>query len=172
MCPVIGRGNMNETKDELSPLVHLLAAKMRLAGMSEKSLATYLGISQSYLSQLLNGRKDTAGLSEIVLRRCAGFLEMPAVVCFLLAGRLLQEDFFDSSDSLTSRVSKALKVVATSRYAQETSVTSELLGGLPEQIQLLIVLLYETATGSVLIPGRVGAEWVSSSDNPRVPFEV
>lgn len=163
---------MSETKNELNPFVSLLAAKMRLSGMSEQSLANYLGISQSYLSQLLNGKKNASVVSETLLRRSAGFLEMPAVICFLLAGRLRSEDFFDSSDNLPSRLAKALKAVAASRYAQETSVTSEQLGELPERVQLLIVLLYETATGSVLIPGRVGAEWVSSSDNPRVPFEV
>jgi transcriptional regulator with XRE-family HTH domain len=162
---------MSEIKNELNPLVSLLAMRMRLKGMSEKSLAKHLGISQSYLSQLVTGKKDAAGASETLLRKCAGFVELPAVICFLLSGRLLSQDFFDGEDSFSARVEKALRVVAASRYAQETAVAIEDFGALPGRVQLLIVLLYETATGTELIPGRVGADRVSSG-KARVPFEV
>jgi len=163
---------MNEGKYDGRSLAALLGARMRSDGVSVKDLAIRLGISQSYFSQLLNGDKPITAVNDEFLRRSATYLELPAVISYLLAGRLRSEDFFEAPQSFPALLASALKVVSTSRHAQEVVVTFEQLTALEAPIQHLVVLLYEVATGAELIPGRVGWRSVDLAGQRRMPFEV
>ncbi len=140
-------------------------------GVSVSTLSAKLGISQSYLSQLLNGDKSWAVVSDAVLRCCAEYLELPVVICFLLAGRLRTEDFFKERGEFTQQMAAALKVVGESRFALEQGVDSRELQLLPQTVQHLLVQLFEAATGTELVPGRVGWDSIVAAGQ-KLQFEV
>ncbi len=163
---------MSRDRNAGQALADLLASKLRTEGRTVSEIARRLGISQGYLSQLLNGDKEFAGVSDEFIRRCAEFLSLPVVVCFLLAGRLSAQDFFEAPCEFSRYVEKALRTIANSRYAMEAAVTYRQLASAPPQMQRLIVLLYETASKTELIPGRVKWNSVETFGKPRVPFRV
>ena len=163
---------MNEEKGKGRALASLLAARMRTDGVSVSSLASTLGISQGYLSQLLNGSKSIAEANEAFLRKSAEYLRLPAVTCLLMAGKLLADDFFDSPAEFPQRLAVALRVVAESKYARDVAVSLEQLNELPVSVQLLLVLQFEASTGVELIPGRASREAIKMAGRQHVPFEV
>lgn len=77
---------------------HRLRQALRVA-MHERvesisRVAQQVGISPSYLSQLLSGDKGMESVSDQLLRAFAAYLSMPPVAGFVLAGRLDVADFF------------------------------------------------------------------------------
>ena len=128
---------------------------LRKKGERISSLAARLGISQSYLSQLLNGDKPMDGIDDDLLRQFAAYLDVPGVAGFILAERLTAADFLATSPSLGERLSQAMMPVGQSSAAIESGMEKEALDALPEKVQLLLVLLYQKAYGVELLnPSR------------------
>lgn len=172
MCPKLDEGTMDRGKNKGRVLASMLAAQLRIDGNSITALATTLGISQSYFSQLLSGEKPMTGVSDDVLRKCALYLRVPAVTVFLLAGRLCGADFFDEPEDLNQKLANALKIVAESQHAMDVVVSYDDLLAVTPAVQHLLVQLYEVAMGVELIPGRIGWNSLRLVAQPRVPFEV
>jgi transcriptional regulator with XRE-family HTH domain len=74
------------------PLVQRLKAQKGSDGESQTKLAKRLGISKSYLSELLNGTKDIAVANDQLVREIASYLNIQVVMAFVLAGKLRSED--------------------------------------------------------------------------------
>lgn len=163
---------MKYEKKCANALVALLLSRMGADGLSVSALAARLGISQGYMSQLLKEDKLIAAASDNLVRECASFLRIAPITAFLLAGRLKSEDFYEPRWSVYEQLEKALNVVATAQQAQEVAVTAEQLGSLPVSVRLLIVLLYESAHGTEIMPGRASFETLQAAWQPRVPFTV
>lgn len=89
-------------------LAILLEQKMSGAHCKATELAKKLGISQSYFSELLSGDKEFSRLNTNALRNIAAHLEIPCVVCFLLAGKLVSSDFITNLEGLDRVLSEAL----------------------------------------------------------------
>lgn len=135
-------------------LVARLRERIVADGQSVSQCAEALGISQSYLSQLLRGDKSIAGASTALLRRIAGYLHLPPVVGLLLAGVVKREDFFsDLQDELRAR-DRALAIIAESTFGLEACVTREMLRDAAPGLQDLVVSLYCAVIG----PGKLFPE--------------
>ncbi|NMF86936.1 helix-turn-helix domain-containing protein [Aromatoleum petrolei] len=128
-----------------------LREKMHASREGVTSLAQRLHVSQSYLSELLRGDRPMQGLRDEVIREIAAYLEVPPVVCFLMAEKLRHADFVAPPTSWTVELNKAMEVLAASPQGLEAVVTAEDLKGLPEPAKRLLVALYEYATGSPVL---------------------
>lgn len=129
------------------------------------AVATRLGISQSYLSELIAGDKLFCRAGDDVVRATAAFLDIPAVMGFILAGRLRHEDFLEPTVGFESMLEKALGVVAESPTSIECSVTEEELRNLPRSVQVLVVLLYQAVYRTELIPTKGRWSWISGGSD-------
>lgn len=154
------------------PLLDLLQAKLHSDSITLAQLGELLGLSQSYISQLLSGDKPVSALQRDVIRRIAGFLDMPTVLCELLGGRLEASDFFSVRDKYAHALEYALQTVAASNSAMESAVRLDDLLALPDSVKLLLVLLYELAEHVVLLPGRLTRSQCETLSQLWVPFEV
>lgn len=163
---------MKKVIDDGKPLATLLNTKMRIDGSSVSSLAARLGISQGYLSQLLAGDKPFGATNDELVRKCADFIDQPAVIGFLLCGKLKMHDFFEAPKEFPERLDDALQIVSKSAFAAETAVDLEQLRALSTSVQELIVLAFANATGEELIPRRVTRGTIESAAQARMPFEV
>jgi len=129
-----------------------LKERMALNGDSVSKLARGLGVSQGYLSQLLNGDRLFAAVGDDFIRRVAAYLGLPAMICFLLSGKFSIDDFVVASVEQERAFERVLKFVADSTYALEAGVDSVSLRSAPRPIQVLVVLLYQSATNAHLYP--------------------
>ena len=154
------------------PLTVLLRTKMRHENLTVEQLAKRLQVGHSYLSQLSGGTKPLASVSDKFLRACGEYLEMPVVLVYLLAGRLQAKDFFISPMNLGNQINIALQHIGNSNAAAETSVDTEMLLRLQDEVKLLLVLLYERAEGIALLQTRVGHGEIDAMGQSRMPFEV
>lgn len=153
-------------------LIERLKTRMRHDDLSQNQLARRLGVGASYLSQLNGGVKPVTGVSELFLRSCAEYLEIPPVLVYLLAGRLQAKDFFVSPTTVEQHVNTALELIGSSSIAAETGVDAGLLTELPAAAKLLIVVLFERAENVLLLPTRVSQGEVEALGGVRVPFQV
>lgn len=162
------------TKEDNNPgsLARLLSVKMHQDELTAKALAGKLGISPSYLSQLLSGEKCLATARDKLVRKCAAYLGIPAVLAFLWAGKLSGKDFFREPKSLKERLQAGMRIVSESQYAGEAGVSSADLSGLNEQVQLLLARLFEIAEGRLVIEGRVDSRSLFADKYAFAPFEV
>lgn len=171
MSFLMGKAMSNRANKGMA-LISLLTARMRSDGITVSKLARRFAISQGYLSQMLSGKRSISIVKDSVLRECAAYLRLPAISCFLLAGKLQSEDFFSAPDEFSSTLKSALKTVSESQQCQDVAVEFEQLMELPAPVQHLVVLLYESAIGTELMPGRVDWNSISSAGKHRLPFDV
>lgn len=136
------------------PLVALLAQSLCLQGQSVSKLAVEVGISQSYMSELLVGDKQFSKLDDEIVRAIAAHLKIPAVVALLMAGKLRHGDFVDRPLELDEMLHEAVLRIGNSSYALESAVTASMLTQLPAEVKLLLVLVFQDATGHMVIPER------------------
>lgn len=134
------------------PLAARIRERMALNGHSVSELGRLLGVSQAYLSQLLKGDRQFATVGDDSLRAIAAYLGLPAMICFLLAGKVHTEDFVLPSVELERSLERALTFVADSSYALESGVDLAVLRGAPHQLQTLVVFLYQSAAKARVYP--------------------
>lgn len=155
-----------------NPLVALLVARMGTEGLSVSALADKLGISQGYLSQLLREDKLIAATGEDFIRQCANYLRLPAISCFLLAGRLIGADFYKPTMSFKQMLEDALLEVSKSVVAQDAAVSHEQLLSLPIAVQHFVVLQHEKGEGVQLLDKMVTLDELQHAWQPHLPFTV
>lgn len=136
-------------RKEIEKKGHHLRLALR-AAMYERShgtsyVAKQVGISQSYLSELMRGDKPMEQVSDKHLRAFAAYLGVPSVAGFILAGRLDASDFLEEIPPLEERLAKALSAVCASPSAAEAQIQESDLAMLPVPVKMLIVLLYQQA---------------------------
>lgn len=136
------------------PLVALLSRSLTQQGQSVSKLSAELGISQSYLSELLVGDKLFSKLDDEIVRAIAAHLKIPAVVALLMAGKMKHQDFVDSPLEFDEMLQESVLRIGKSSYAMESAVTVPMLSQLPTEVKLLLMLIFQDATGEVLIPQR------------------
>ncbi|NMF96152.1 hypothetical protein GPA27_01910 [Aromatoleum toluolicum] len=144
------------------PLAIQLARHIEIKKERVSSVAKQLGVSQSYLSELLSGGRAFAAAGDELLRGVAVYLGLPAVACMLMAGKLRPDDFIDPGADVESQLRAALEHVAASTFGMQVAVNSEILQEVPLPVQHLVVLLYETTTGKMLMGARHWT-WTPSS---------
>ncbi|OYD52442.1 hypothetical protein CGK74_17935 [Thauera propionica] len=139
---------------------------MSSEGVSVTELAERLRVSQPYLSQLLGGDKSFTQASDDLIRRVAGFLYLPPVVCFVLAERLMPADFETCSyDDEFLSLERRAAFIAESTFALEAGVTKELLMAADARMLSLVLGMYEAMVGpGELVSRRERWSWLASRD--------
>lgn len=145
---------------------------MAADGLSVAALGKKLGVSQGYMSQLLREDKLVSATSEGFIRLCAEYLGMPAVTCFLLAGKLIGADFYRPVISFEQLLNKALMSVAESKLAKDAAASYEQLLELPEAVRHLLVLQHEMAFDVDLIQERTSRAELARACEFHQPFSV
>ena len=146
-------------RKEIEQKGHHLRLALRTA-MHERShgtsyVAKQVGISQSYLSELMRGDKPMEQVSDKHLRAFAAYLGVPPVAGFVLAGRLDASDFLEVIPSLEERLEKTLRLVCESPSAAEAQIRESDLATLPVPVKMLIALLYQrTQQADLLHPSQ------------------
>lgn len=153
MCP-FPRGKDMRNKNVGHPLAALVNQRIEIQGMTVSGLAIQIGFSQSYLSELLSGDKPFNKVDEDRLRSIAVFLELPAVKVFLLAGRLLHDDFFERPHAIRGQLREVMMQIAKSSFGLEASVSESMLENLPEEVKMLLALIFQDAIGLPPFPVR------------------
>lgn len=125
-----------------------------------KDVAEILEISSAYFSQLLAGDRHFSSVSDQLIRRIADYLSLPAITCFVLAGRFKADDFLVPDAESDRLLSRALRFVSDSSFAIEARVDYQMLRRAPVELQSLVLSLYQTATNAQLIP--VAERWYYS----------
>lgn len=153
---------MRDGIDSGRPLVSRVKARMASGGDTVTALAERLGISQAYLSQLLKGDKLLSATNDELIREMAAYLVLPPLVCFILAGKLQQSDFFGPGVDAERAFERALRAVADSSFALESGVDFDELNGARRSLQLLVILLYQALNrGGELFPSRDVWSWLA-----------
>lgn len=165
-------GKMKDERKCENPLIALLTVRMATDGLSVTVLGERLGVSQGYMSQLLREDRPVAAASEVFIRECAKYLGMPAVTCFLLAGKLIGADFYKPLIPFEQLLNLALMSVADSHLAKDAAVSYEQLLELPGPVRHLLVLLHEVAFTVDLIKEKASRAELAAACEFHQPFSV
>lgn len=158
---------MSRNKDKRDELAKLLVIHMRTQGIEVGSMARTLGISASYMSQLLAGDKTFNSANLDLLRLVASVLGLPGVITFILVGRLKHEDFVEPSINIQTELEHAMRELSTSPYALELGVGVDELSGLPVRTQHLLATIYGVATNRQFVPQKKRWLWTTEPPTPK-----
>lgn len=148
-------------KSNRDALASMLAVRRDVEDVAVSTLAGMLGISTSYMSQLLAGDKRFSVASDEVIRAAAKVLQLPAVICFLLTGKLRHEDFVEPTVSIQEELALAMRDLANSPEALELAVDRDELLALPEPLQHLLAVLFGEVSGRRYITGKKRWPWMA-----------
>lgn len=141
-------------------LATMLAVRREAEGVAVSTLAGMLGISTSYMSQLLAGDKCFSVASDEVVRAAAKVLKLPAVICFLLTGKLRHEDFVEPTVIFQDELAGAMRDLANSPDALELAVGRDDLLAIPLPVQHLLAVLFGEVSGRRYITGKKRWTWM------------
>lgn len=133
-------------------------AYTRRIGMNE--LAKELGITYQHFSLVRRKPEGVPKFGDEVIERAARFLDVPKVTVMLLADQLKITDFDQKPEDLKMNLENALRFIQgdpkIGPYVPLTIFVAD------TQLQLLVVTLYELATGRVLIPSKKTPEEIAA----------
>lgn len=162
-------GRVNEY-ERTRPGGLLMAALLECAserGQTLNELSECLGKHYSYLTQLRGGHRSVCNVSDDFTQACAEYLGIPRVEVLIMAGQLGPADFFQPGDAYERALSRAMNFICDDhRYGH--LITNELRNA-GHDSQYAIVRLYESATGTVLLPQRSECGDVILGDGPSLP---
>ena len=151
-----------------SPLLALLLAEAATRGISIRTLAKdHMNVSHSHLLLLRKGQRSIPRLGPEVMDNIARFLRLPKVVVMLAGGQLTIEDFLPDPSVLNNVLEPALKFMQRDpefgAYMPPTAFTADV------RLRYYMILLYEKATGRVLIPSRTSIADIMGNygDHPK-----
>lgn len=139
-----------EVKVASHPLMSYLAAEAQNRNETPAELAKRLGIGYVYLTQLLRGKKDTAGLGRKILVAAAEYLDVPIAEVYLWAGVLQPTDFVHEGKF---KAMSGEQFDVMSRHPQWGGFmpTRKEWDAMSDRARLLVVLAFEQVTGVTLI---------------------
>lgn len=158
-------------KHTKNQLLVLLKKKAFSEDLTLSHLSKKLSVSPSYMSQLQSGQKPIDGVKDEFLRRCAEYLDLPAMTCFIVSGKIRANDFYASKINLKKSLDRALMCVAENHMSLDSGVSEKQLLQLSQEVKLLIVLLYQSAFSVQLLPkGFDRLQWETAT-GIRIPFQ-
>ena len=142
-----------------TPLMEVLEEAAKRKGLNKQELAQVLGVTYGYLAQLKNAIRDPRNISDAFAEGCAVFLGVPRIKVLLLAGRVRPSDFYEvgSEEEFKLSVWKALDYIKGDTEWGSYFPYGLLEANADPAVQQLVVLLYEKATGKVLLENKVAA---------------
>lgn len=142
--------------DEMSrPGGMLLGALVRTAierGQSFTDMARELRVTYGYVNQLRNGNRAVNQISDDFALSCARYLGVPRLTVLMMAGRIRLEDFYEVHSLRLQTVAQAFRSIQDDP-TWGPMVPEKLLQQNDFESMLLVVRLYEQATGKQLLPG-------------------
>lgn len=158
---------MGRNKDKRDELAKLLVIHMKTQGIEVGSMARTLGISASYMSQLLAGDKTFKSANFDLLRSVASVLGLPGVIAFILVGQLKHEDFVEPYINIQTELEHAMRELSTSPYALELGEGIDELSRLPVRAQHLLATLYGVVTNRQLVSQKKRWPWTTETPAPK-----
>ncbi|BBP00602.1 helix-turn-helix domain-containing protein [Sulfuriferula nivalis] len=153
---------MNEltTTPSNPSLIEVLEEAAKRKGLNKQQLALALGVTYSYYAQLKSGLRDTKQISDSFAEQCARFLGVPRIKVLLSAGKITASDFYEvaSEDEFRLNVWKALDFIKADTDWGPYFPYQLLNAEADPVIQQFVVLLYEKATGKVLLGERFSTQ--------------
>jgi len=140
-----------------TPLMEVLEEAAKRKSLNKQELAEALGVTYGYLAQLKNAIRDPRNISDAFAEACASFLGAPRIQVLLLAGRLRPSDFYTvgSEKEFRLNVWKALDFIKGDADWGGYFPYGLLEATADPAVQQFVVLLYEKATGKVLLNNRI-----------------
>lgn len=132
-----------------SPLMPFLAGEAHNRGHGPRDLASNLNIGYAYLTQLLRGLKPVNRISRKTLIAAAKYLDVPVAQVYLWAGAIHPTDFVHESKFEMSTGDIYTNMRRHPKWGGFMPSEKEWVS-LPKTTQLVITLLFESATGEVL----------------------
>jgi len=153
---------MNEsiTNPVNPPLIDALEEAAKRKGLNKQQLAEALGVTYSYFAQLKSGKRETKQISDSFVDQCAKFLGVSRIKVLLRAGKILPSDFYEVGGEENFRLGiwKALDFIKADMEWGAYFPYQLLNGDADPAIQQFVALLYEKATGKVLLGEKVPVE--------------
>ncbi len=110
-----------------------------------------LGVQRSYFSGLCAGDRDVPSLGEDAITKAARFLGIARITAKLLAGQLIEDDFYAGPGTYQDALKPALRMILDDpEWVPPPSILSA-----DTELQSFIVHLYERATQRILIAGKL-----------------
>ena len=128
------------------PLMGWLCEEAKRRRDSMQTLAKSLGVTYGYISQLRNGFRSTASISQEFAFASAQYLGVPTVVVKLLAGNIRIRDFMFPNEDEESLLNRALGRVRTDPVVG--AALPENVEDLPIEAKRALVLMYGEASGT------------------------
>lgn len=149
-----------------TPLMEVLEEAAKRKGLNKQELAEALGVTYGYLAQLKNAIRDPKNISDAFAEACAGFLGAPKIQVLLLAGRVRPSDFYKvgSEEEFRLSVWKALDFIKSDAKWGCYFPYGLLEASADLAVQQFVVLLYEDATGKVLLKNRIAASELTKGE--------
>lgn len=143
-----------------TPLMEVLEAAAKRKRLNKQELAEALGVTYGYLAQLKNAVREPKNISDSFAEACAGFLGVPRIQVLLLAGRVRPSDFYNvgGEEEFSLSVWKALDFIKGDTEWGCYFPYGLLEANADPAVRQFVVLLYESATGKVLLNHRVAAQ--------------
>lgn len=126
------------------PLFHAISNKCRELGITMRTAAIQIRLTESYMRSLQYGNRSLENLSVKSFKHIAAFLDIPAPQAMLLAGVMQPGDFVLDDDSDPFEV--FLRAVRTDpEIGPLLSHSEDALRQLPPQEKIAIMMIYERA---------------------------
>lgn len=139
-----------QTLVEQTSLMSYLAAEANARNETPNDLAHSLGIGYVYLTQLLNGKKDTAKLGRDILVSAARYLDVPVAEVYLWAGALKPTDFVHEG-KFAQISGDAFDVMSRHPFWGGFMPSREEWDHMSQRTRLFVVLAFEQATNETLL---------------------
>ena len=124
-------------------------------GLKISEIAIQIGITPGHLYQLRYGIRPIPNISDALLQRMAAFLQVPRFALLLAAEKMTLADFYEPT-TLVHQIEVALK--AMEMDTQWAGIIPASITEADSKLKLLIIRLYEKASGKVLIPFQIFPE--------------
>jgi transcriptional regulator with XRE-family HTH domain len=128
------------------PLMGWLCDEAKRRSDSMQTLAKSLGVTYGYISQLRNGFRSTASISQEFAFASAQYLGVPTVVVKLLAGNIRIRDFMFPNEDEESLLNRALGRVRTDPVVGAALPAN--VEDLAIEAKRALVLMYGEASGT------------------------
>ena len=128
------------------PLMWYIAAEAQHRGENPAQLADRLGIGYVYLTFLLRGKRQTERMGREALISCARYLDVPVAQAYLWAGALEPQDFVHEGHF---KEMEGENIAVMSRHPDWGGFMPDIRtwNALPENVKIVIVMMYEQLTG-------------------------
>lgn len=133
-------------------LLSMLIHRANELGHQLGDMARELNVTYGYISQLRSGLRKTEHISDHFANACALYLGAPRITVLLASGRNKPEDVFSDPVEMVATLPRAIKfMLSDPKYGP--MMPPDLINA-DQNLQYLVVTLFEDATGKTLLPGR------------------